>query len=110
MRLVLLAGLVLAAAPLRAQDKPLVIPHVEGERQGTVVGRAMACGADEAVTRRVARLASERMLRTVGQGLWQERFLPEFNDALQLASQLPPERCEAALAALTALERETSSP
>ncbi|MDN3626303.1 hypothetical protein [Methylobacterium isbiliense] len=95
-----------AAGPAAAQERALVLPHIEGERQGRIVGEAAACGADEATTQAALRLLSERMRARVGQTLWQDRFLPEFNDALRLGAQVPPGDCAKALAALTALMRE----
>ena len=95
-----------AAGPAAAQERALVLPHIEGERQGRIVGEAAACGADEATTQAALRLLSERMRARVGQTLWQDRFLPEFNDALRLGAQVPPGDCAKALAALTALTRE----
>ncbi|WP_407518538.1 hypothetical protein [Methylobacterium oryzisoli] len=97
---------VVAARPAAAQERPLVLPHIEGERQGRIVGEASACGTDDATVQAAVRLLSGRMRARVGQNLWQDRFLPEFNDALRLAAQLPPGDCEKALAALTALTRE----
>ncbi|ACA19566.1 conserved hypothetical protein [Methylobacterium sp. 4-46] len=106
LRAALLGAGATAAAAAAAQERSLVLPHLEGERQGTIVGRAVACGAPEAQTQRAARLAAERMRRAVGQGPWQDRFLPAFNDAASLAAQLPPTACEEALAALATLTRD----
>ncbi|ACL60760.1 hypothetical protein [Methylobacterium nodulans] len=100
-----LFGVLVVAGSAAGEERALVLPHVEGERQGGIVGRAMACGAPEADTRRAAQAASERMRRAVGQAQWQDRFLPAFNDAVALASQLPEAACDRALAALSGLER-----
>ncbi|MFE1601772.1 hypothetical protein [Methylobacterium sp. ID0610] len=100
-----LLALLAAAGPAAAQDRALVLPHVEGERLGTIVGRAMACGAPEAETRRASAAASARLRGAVGEAGWRDRFLPAFNDAVALVSQLPEADCDRALAAFSALER-----
>ncbi|MGY2049326.1 hypothetical protein [Methylobacterium sp. JK268] len=105
-RLLAAGALLGAAGGASGQERSLVLPHVEGERQGTILGRAIACGAPEARTQAAARAASERMRRLAGPSPWQDRFLPAFNDAASLAAALPPASCAEALTALDALERD----
>ena len=100
----LAAGLAPAA---RAEPKPLLIPQVEGERQGRIVGRAIACGAPEERTSAVLRASRERMLQAVGGGFTETRYLPELSRAIQFETSLPKPSdaaCARALEALAGLE------
>lgn len=97
----------LFALPTSAQDKPLVIPQVEGGKLGRIVGRAIACGAPEERTGAVLRAARERMRAAVGQAFTEDRFLPELDRALRFETSLPKPSdaaCEKALAELGRLE------
>lgn len=113
-----ICGLVLALAaaePARAQSvpetsgtRPLVIPQVEGERQGKVLGRALACGAARERVERVLREGRARMLAAVGRALTEERYVLALDDAMRLETSLPapsPAACERALTALERLEK-----
>lgn len=106
----MLAGLATGAA--RAQTtpeaaKPLVIPQAEGERQGKILGRALACGAERERVERVLRTGRARMLAAVGRALTEERYVLALGDAMRLETSLPapsPGACEKALAAFERLE------
>lgn len=106
---------VLAAFPGWAQTppdaghaRPLVIPQVEGEREGKTLGRALACGAERERVERVLRVGRARMLAAVGRALTEERYVLALDDAMRLETSLPapsPASCEKALAALERLEK-----
>lgn len=106
---------ILAAGAARAQTppeapgaRPLVIPQVEGERQGKVLGRALACGAERERVERLVRDGRARMLAAVGRALTEERYALALDDAMRLETSLPapsPASCERAFAALERLER-----
>lgn len=109
----LLLGLLVGSA-VEAQTseapgvRPLVIPQVEGERQGKVLGRALACGAARERVERVLREGRARMLAAVGRALTEERYVLALDDAMRLETSLPapsPAACERALTALEGLER-----
>lgn len=102
----------LLAAPARAEPKPLVIPQVEGERQGRIVGRAIACGAPEERTSAILHAARERMLRAVGGDFTETRYLPELSRAIQFETSLPKPSeaaCVRALEKLGGLEAQGPS-
>jgi hypothetical protein len=111
----LLFGLVLTVGAAHAQTppepggaRPLVIPQVEGERQGKVLGRALACGAERERVDRVLRAGRERMMAAVGRALTEERYALALDDAMRLETSLPapsPSACEKALAGLERLEK-----
>ncbi|WP_096487991.1 hypothetical protein [Methylorubrum populi] len=109
----MLAGLVAGAAraetaPDVSGARPLVIPQVEGERQGKVLGRALACGAERGRIERVLRAGRERMLAAVGRALTEERYALALDDAMRLETSLPapsPGACDKALAGLERLEK-----
>ncbi|MFJ7836687.1 hypothetical protein ACIQX0_20815, partial [Methylobacterium sp. NPDC097213] len=82
---------VLAADGARAQApaempgaRPLVIPQVEGERQGKILGRALACGTERERVERVLREGRARMLAAVGRALTEERYVLALDDAMRL--------------------------
>jgi len=110
-----LLGLMLTAGAAPAQSlpdaggaRPLVIPQVEGERQGKVLGRALACGAGRERVDRVLRSGRERMMAAVGRALTEERYALALDDAMRLETSLPapsPSACEKALAGLERLEK-----
>lgn len=109
-----LALALLAAGAARAQTtpdaggaRPLVIPQAEGERQGKVLGRALACTAERERVERVLRTGRARMLAAVGRALTEERYVLALDDAMRLETSLPapsPGACEKALAAFERLE------
>lgn len=101
------SALVLAtlAGSASAEERPLVIPQVEGARLGRIVGRAIACGAPEDRTGTVVRAARERMLASVGQAFTEDRFLPELNRAIGFETSLPKPSDAACDKALVAFER-----
>lgn len=101
--LALPAFLTLAGAD--APGRALVIPQVEGERQGAIIGRAIACGAPAARTDESLRAARERMMRALGRAMTEERFVPELNQALFFETNLPKPSDAACAKALEALER-----
>lgn len=108
-----LLALLLPFGPAHAQEppvpgKPLVIPQVEGERQGKVLGRALACGVARDRVEPVLRAGRARMLAAVGLALTEERYTLALDDAMRLEASLPtpsPNACEKALAAMERLER-----
>ncbi|KQQ18040.1 hypothetical protein ASF53_06645 [Methylobacterium sp. Leaf123] len=110
-----LFGLVLMAGAAGAQtppdpgaDRPLVIPQVEGERQGKVLGRALACGAERERVERVLRTGRARMMAAVGRALTEERYALALDDAMRLETSLPApsaNACEKAMAGLERLEK-----
>lgn len=105
-RLAFLALAVLAQAAL-AQDRPLVIPQVEGAKQGRLVGRAIACGVSRERTDVVVRASRERMLRAVGPAFTEDRYLPELDRAIRFETGLPrpsDAACAKALSEFEALE------
>ena len=88
--------------------RPLVIPQAEGERQGKILGRALACGAERERVEGVLRAGRARMLAAVGRALTEERYVLALDDAMRLETSLPapsPASCEKALAALERLEK-----
>lgn len=109
-----LALVLLAAGAARAQTppdtgaaRPLVIPQLEGERQGKILGRAMACGATRERVEAVLRAGRARMLAAVGRALTEERYVLALDDAMRLETSLPApsaQGCEKALAAFERLE------
>jgi hypothetical protein len=109
----MLAGLVAGAAraqttPDAGPARPLVIPQAEGERQGKVLGRALACGAERDRIERVLRAGRERMLAAVGRALTEERYALALDDAMRLETSLAapsPGACEKALSAFERLEK-----
>ena len=108
---ILVAGAVLAAGQVRAQEapgaRPLVIPQVEGERQGKILGRALACGLPRARVDAALQAGRARMLAAVGRALTDERYALALDDALRLETSLPapsPQACEKAAAAFERLE------
>lgn len=107
LRNVVVLGLLAWSSAGRAQDRQLVIPQDEGERQGRIIGRAIACGVAADRTNRALQTVREQMLRAVGRALTDERFVPVLNQALFLETNLPrPSEgaCAEALEALARLE------
>ena len=106
---ILVAGSAHAQMPADAPGaRPLVIPQIEGERQGKILGRALACGAPRERVEAVLKAGRERMLASVGRALTEERYMLSLDDALRLETSLPapsPQACEKALAALERLEK-----
>lgn len=106
---VLVAGAARAQTPPDAGNaRPLVIPQVEGERLGKILGRALACGAERERVERVLRAGREHMLAAVGRALTEERYALALDDAMRLETSLPapsPSACEKALAAFDRLEK-----
>lgn len=106
---ILVAGSARAQIPADAPGaRPLVIPQIEGERQGKILGRALTCGAPRERVDAVLKSGRERMLASVGRALTEERYMLSLDDALRLETSLPapsPQACEKALAALERLEK-----
>ena len=106
---VLAVGGARAQAPAETPGaRPLVIPQVEGERQGKILGRALACGAERERVERALREGRARMLAAVGRALTEERYVLALDDAMRLETSLPapsPAACEKALTALERLEK-----
>ncbi len=109
-----LAGLVTGLSaraqtpPDAAGARPLVIPQVEGERQGKILGRALACGAARERVEAVLTAGRARMLAAVGRALTEERYVLALDDAMRLETSLPapsPTACEKAVVALERLEK-----
>lgn len=82
-----------------------MIPQAEGERQGAVIGRAMACGAPSERTNRVLQAGRARMQAIVGRALTDERYVLALNEALAFETSLPAPSAERCARALEALER-----
>ncbi|MCE4222801.1 hypothetical protein HCU64_03475 [Methylobacterium sp. C25] len=82
-------ALSLLGSAAAAQDKPLVIPQVEGARQGRIVGRAIACGVGQDRTGSAIAANRQRMLATVGAAFTEDRYLPALNEALSFETSLP---------------------
>ncbi len=100
-------ALLLTAGAASAQDRPLVIPQVEGAKQGRVIGQAIACGVDPARTGAVVTANRARMLAAVGAAFTEDRYLPELDRAIAFETSLPrpsEPACARALAAFEALE------
>lgn len=98
---------VLAAGAVSAQDRPLVIPQVEGAKQGRVIGRAIACGVDQARTGALVTANRARMLAAVGAAFTEDRYLPELDRTIAFETSLPrpsEPACAKAVAAFEALE------
>lgn len=107
----ILVGIVvtlLSSLPALAEDKPLVIPQVEGARQGRVIGRAIACGVPQERSGAVITANRARMLAAVGAAFTEDRYLPELDRAIAFETGLPrPSEpvCAKALTEFEALER-----
>lgn len=102
-----LAFLSLCAAA-SAQDKPLVIPQVEGAKQGRIIGRAMVCGVPQERTGALIKINRERMLAAVGSAFTEDRYLPELDRTIAFETSLPPPSeavCAKAIMEFDALER-----
>ena len=99
--------MLLLATGANAQDKPLVLPQVEGGKQGRVVGRAIACGVPQERIAAYLGAARERMLKAVGGPFTQDRYLPALGQAIDQETSLgkPSEAaCAKALDAFGRLE------
>ena len=93
----------------RAEEKPLLIPQEVGERQGKIVGRALACGVERARVEAVLRRERERMLAVVGRALTEERYALSLNAGIELETSLgaPSEAaCGTARTAFARLEAD----
>ncbi|GEP09186.1 hypothetical protein [Methylobacterium gnaphalii] len=98
----------LLASAVAAQDKPLVIPQVEGAKQGRVIGRAIACGVPQERTGAAIAVNRQRMLAAVGAAFTEDRYLPALNDATSFEASLPKPSeaaCAKAVTEFEALER-----
>jgi hypothetical protein len=95
----------LTLAGAEAPGRPLLIPQVEGERQGAIIGRAIACGAPAARTDEALRVARERIMSALGRAMTEERFVPELNQALFFETSLPKPSDAACAKAMEAFER-----
>ncbi len=91
-------------------DKPLVIPQVEGERQGKIVGRAIACGTPRERTDAVLQAARQAMLARVGGPFTENRYLPALGQAITFETSLGRPSDEACAKALDAFERFAATP
>lgn len=100
-----LLALTLQTGPVPAQDRPLLIPQVEGEKLGRIIGRAIACGVAAERTDAVLKAARERMLARVGRALTEERFAPALNQAAGFETSLPRPSDAACAKATEAFER-----
>lgn len=96
---------ILTLAGAEAPGRPLLIPQVEGERQGAIIGRAIACGAPAARTDEALRVVRERIMRALGRAMTEERFVPELNQALFFETNLPKPSGAACAKAMEAFER-----
>ncbi|WP_342148355.1 hypothetical protein [Methylorubrum sp. SB2] len=105
-----------AAAQVRPEDKPqelpqgrpLVIPQAEGEKQGKIFGRALACGVPRERVDAAIAAGRTRMQAVVGRALTDERYLLSLDDAMRLETSLPAPSataCEKGIAAFERLER-----
>lgn len=101
---IVLALLALSSAA-HGQDRQLVIPQIEGEKQGRIIGRAIACGASTDRTDRILQAARDRMLTIVGRALTDERYVLSLNDAMSFEAGLPKPGDAACARAFEALER-----
>ena len=101
---ILMLGVVLAPLAVSAEPR-LLIPQVEGERQGGVVGRAIACGAPRERAEAVLRAARERMLAAVGRAFTQDRYLPALDRALSFEAGLLRPSAAACAKAMADLDR-----
>lgn len=98
--------LLILAGGTEATERTLVIPQVEGERQGTIIGRAIACGIEAERTDRILRMVRERMLSKVGRAMTDERFVPELNQAIFFETNLPtPSETAVCMRAIDAIDR-----
>ncbi|GLS45210.1 hypothetical protein [Methylobacterium brachythecii] len=100
-------ALALLGSAAAAQDKPLVIPQVEGAKQGRIVGRAIACGVAQERTGPVVTQNRQRMLARVGAAFTEDRYLPELERAIAFETSLPKpseSSCAKAITAFEALE------
>ncbi|GEO99017.1 hypothetical protein [Methylobacterium haplocladii] len=95
---------VLTGSAAVAQDRPLVIPQVEGAKQGRVIGRAMACGVAKGRTGAVVTANRARMLAAVGSAFTEDRYLPELDRAIAFETSLPSPSEAACAKAVTAFE------
>ncbi|MET0427782.1 MAG: hypothetical protein ABW026_04715 [Microvirga sp.] len=104
MRIVVLAfGLTVGA--VAAQDRPLVIPQVEGAKQGRVIGRAIACGLARDRTDALITANRSRMLAAVGPAFTEDRYLPELDRAIAFETSLPRPSESACAKAVAEFER-----
>ena len=83
-----LPGFLVLATVAVAQDTSLMIPQIEGGKQGRVVGRAIACGLPRERTEAYLRTARERMLRAVGGPFTEDRYLPALAQAIEQETSL----------------------
>ncbi|MBD8909476.1 hypothetical protein [Methylorubrum zatmanii] len=108
---VLAAGAARGQTPSEAPGaRPLVIPQTEGERQGRILGRALACGVPRERVEAVLKAGRARMLAALGRALTEERYMLALDDALRLETSLPAPSPQACEKARTALERLETAP
>lgn len=97
-------ALLLLAVPAFAEDKPLVIPQVEGATQGRVIGRAIACGVAQERSGALITANRDRMRAAVGAAFTEDRYLPALDEAIAFETSLPRPSDGACVKALTEFE------
>lgn len=90
-----------------AGDRPLLIPQVEGAKQGRILGRGLACGVGRERIEAVIRTNRGKMLAAVGRPFTEDRYGPALDEAIGFETSLPrpsEAACAKALAEFESLE------